>query len=316
MKTIRLFIYVLLLMVASTVSAQSLYRAKQLIKEGEYLEAAKMIRPLADGGNADAQYEAAKLFFDGKGVNQSDEQGIKYASLAAKQGHYQAAYLLACFYEDHGRQYEEYKLLSSFYSSYKNLAEYSEVSAMLGACYYYGRGVSIDKLKGVTLMKESDFLDSWDEKRIEAFTSRYLPDWNRIKQTENMDNQNMNSNLPKPTSSATVYFNNVTTKVVRIRKADENDFEVIKVRHEADKTIITGRFTNRHNAPYIYMPQSYVLVGGERYYVSGSTLSQRRYTKPNEVVNYEVYYPRFPDDARSYSQVDDWGNITRTHYFR
>lgn len=315
MKTFRFYTVLLLLLLAGTVNAQ-LYRAEQLIEEGKYLEAAKLLRPLADGDNAEAQYLAAKLFFEGKGVNQNDEQGIKYATMAANQGHAKALYLLACYFEDHGRQSEEFSLLSKFYNNYQSRAENCEASAMLGACYYYGRGVSVDKLKGVRLMKESDFLDSWDEKRIEAFTSRYLPDWNRIKQTENMDNQNMNSNLPKPTSSATVYFNNVTTKVVRIRKADENDFEVIKVRHEADKTIITGRFTNRHNAPYIYMPQSYVLVKGERYFVSGSTLSQRRYTKPNEVVNYEVYYPRFPDDARSYSQVDDWGNITRTHYFR
>lgn len=316
MKTIRLSICVLLLMLASTASAQSLYQAKQLIDQGDYLEAAKQLRPLADGGNSEAQYLAAKLFFDGKGVNQSDEQGIKYAAMSAKKGHADAIYLLACYYEDHGRQNEEFSVLSNFYDSYKSRAEGCEASAMLGACYYYGRGVGVDKLKGVTLMKESSFLYSWDEKRIEAFTSRYLRDWNRIKATENMDNQNINSNLPKPTSSTTVRFNNVTTKVIKTRKADENDFEVIKVRHEADKTVITERFTNRHNAPYIYMTQHYVLVKGERYYVSGSTLGQRRYTKPNEVVVYEVYYPRFPDDARSYSVVDNWGNITTTHYFK
>lgn len=297
-------------------SAQSLYQAKQLMERGEYLEAAKQLHPLADGGNSEAQYLAAQLFFEGKGVNQSNDQGVKYAALAAQQGHGAAIYLLASFYEDHGRQSEEFSALSNFYNSYKSRAEQGEASAMLGACYYYGRGVSVDKLKGVTLMKESDFLDSWDEERIEAFTSRYLPDWKRIKQTENMDNQSLNSSLPKPTSSATVYFNNVTTKVVKIRKADENDFEVVKVRHEADKTVVTNRFTNRHNAPYIYMPQSYVLVSGQRYFVSGSTLGQRRYTKPNEVVTFEVYYPRFPDNVRSYSQVDDYGNITRTHYFK
>jgi hypothetical protein len=315
-QSLRIMIVALLAIMVSQVSAQSLYKAQSYIKDGKYLEGAKELRPLADGGNSEAQYLAALLFMEGKGVNKSEEQAIKYATMAAKQGHEKAVYYLARFYEMNGRQSEEFNLLNNYYNDFKSRAENCEASAMLGACYYYGRGVEVDKLKGVTLMKESSFLDSWDEKRIEAFTSRYLRDWNRIKATENMNTQSINSSLPKPTNSATVYFNNVTTKVVRIMKADENDFEIVKVRHEADKTVITGRFTNRHNAPYIYMPWSYVLVKGKRYYVSGSSLGQRRYTKPNEVVVYEVYYPRFPDDARSYSQVDDRGNITRTHYFK
>ena len=58
-------------------SAQSVNYAKSLIKEGKYLEAAKQLRPLADGGNAEAQYMAAKLFFEGKGVTKNVNQGIK-----------------------------------------------------------------------------------------------------------------------------------------------------------------------------------------------------------------------------------------------
>ncbi|MBQ9640161.1 MAG: sel1 repeat family protein [Bacteroidaceae bacterium] len=55
--------------------------------KGNYTEAAKCLRPLADGGNAEAQTLAAQLFFEGKGVTKNEAQGVKYATQAAKQGH-------------------------------------------------------------------------------------------------------------------------------------------------------------------------------------------------------------------------------------
>ena len=72
-------------------SAQSVHSAETLIKNGKYLEAAKQLRPLADNGNAEAQLLAAKLFFEGKGVNKDELQGIRYARMAAQNGNDNAA---------------------------------------------------------------------------------------------------------------------------------------------------------------------------------------------------------------------------------
>ena len=84
------------LMFAFDVSAQQydLKRAKSAIDKGEYTEGAKILRPLAEGGNAEAQQLAAWLFFSGKGVVRSDEQGVKYATMAAEQGNMEAVKLL------------------------------------------------------------------------------------------------------------------------------------------------------------------------------------------------------------------------------
>lgn len=80
-------IIVLLLMAySSSIFAQSISYIEELIQQGRYTEAAKQLRPLVDRGNAKAQYLAATLFFEGKGVNKSEIQGIKYAKLAASQG--------------------------------------------------------------------------------------------------------------------------------------------------------------------------------------------------------------------------------------
>ena len=48
---------------AMTASAQSMSTAKYYYEQGKYLEAAKQLRPLADGGNAEAQ-AMAKSFSD------------------------------------------------------------------------------------------------------------------------------------------------------------------------------------------------------------------------------------------------------------
>lgn len=69
-------------------SAQSLGTAKMYIEQEQYVNAAKQLRPLADGGNAEAQYLAAKLFFEGHINNaKAEEQGVKYATMSADQGY-------------------------------------------------------------------------------------------------------------------------------------------------------------------------------------------------------------------------------------
>ncbi|MBR1556742.1 MAG: sel1 repeat family protein [Prevotella sp.] len=79
--------------------AQSMYWAQRYYDEGKFLEAAKQLRPLADGGDADAQYMAGLLFFEGKGVNKNKAQAEKYLKLAALQGHEKAiAELCSKFY--------------------------------------------------------------------------------------------------------------------------------------------------------------------------------------------------------------------------
>lgn len=87
MKTLFVtIIFTLLFNICSFAQQGNLNRAKQLINQEKYLDGAKLLRPLADGGNAEAQELAAWLFFTGKGVVASGEQGVKYATMAAEQG--------------------------------------------------------------------------------------------------------------------------------------------------------------------------------------------------------------------------------------
>lgn len=81
-----------------------LNRAKQLINQEQYLDGAKLLRPLADGGNAEAQELAAWLFFSGKGVTASDEQGVKYATMATEQGRSWALSMLITYYSSNSQK--------------------------------------------------------------------------------------------------------------------------------------------------------------------------------------------------------------------
>ncbi|MBP3842603.1 MAG: BatD family protein [Prevotella sp.] len=105
MRKIRFTIMMLLVTAyAMTASAQSMSMAKYYYEQGKYLEAAKQLRPLADGGNAEAQAMAARMFFEGKGVQKNDAQGEKYATMAADQGNEDAILLLADYYVSKDQQ--------------------------------------------------------------------------------------------------------------------------------------------------------------------------------------------------------------------
>ena len=92
--TIILITLVGLFACATTGLAQPISQIKQMIEQGQYKQAAQKLRPMADGGNVEAQYLAATLFFEGHGVQKNETQGIKYATMAADKGYFDAIVLL------------------------------------------------------------------------------------------------------------------------------------------------------------------------------------------------------------------------------
>ena len=56
------------------------------------------LRMAAEQGDADAQIQLARSYFNGIGVPQDDTQGVRWSRLAAEQGHVDAQYALASVY--------------------------------------------------------------------------------------------------------------------------------------------------------------------------------------------------------------------------
>ena len=56
-------------------------------KRGDYATALKVLKPLADAGEARAQYSLGRMYQDGQGFTQNDEVAVLWYRLAAEQGH-------------------------------------------------------------------------------------------------------------------------------------------------------------------------------------------------------------------------------------
>ena len=141
------------LMLSLQVTAQQydLNRAKQLIDQEKYLDAAKLLRPLAENGNSEAQYLAAQLFVEGKGVIKSVEQAEKYYLLAANNGMDNAAIELCDLYESINQQEKAAQLLVTICDKNKD-REKTILGIRLGYYYYNGIGTSVNKNLGWGLM--------------------------------------------------------------------------------------------------------------------------------------------------------------------
>ena len=78
--------------------ADSLKEATKAFAKKQYAAAAKLFRPLAEKGNAIAQYKVAVMHKMGLGVPKSEKEARKWSRLAAKQGNPQAQALLGSLY--------------------------------------------------------------------------------------------------------------------------------------------------------------------------------------------------------------------------
>ncbi len=67
-------------------------------KLGAYAAALREWRPLAEQGNAKAQYNLGLMYRKGQGVPQDDAEGVGWYRKAAEQGHASAQYNLGFIY--------------------------------------------------------------------------------------------------------------------------------------------------------------------------------------------------------------------------
>lgn len=159
MKTLRFFVVALAVMALPFLSrAQSMYMAKQYYDQGQYLEAAKQLRPLADGGNAEAQVMAAQLFFEGKGVARNEAQGIKYATLAADKGNEEAIELLANHFWSTNPK-KSFEILTHYTNRHPYLKQ-KKVGIMLAECYFRPHGTEQDEALGWELAESNE---NWED---------------------------------------------------------------------------------------------------------------------------------------------------------
>ncbi len=67
-------------------------------KRGDYETALRELRPLANQGNAEAQFNLGGMYDKGEGVPQDDTEAVKWYRKAAEQGYAEAQYSLGLMY--------------------------------------------------------------------------------------------------------------------------------------------------------------------------------------------------------------------------
>lgn len=101
----RLPIFALLTLLAVAMGpagAQELDKGKEAAWQGDYTAALAELQPLAEQGDAEAQYNLANLYRDGRGVPRDNEKAADWYTRAAEGGSWWAAFDLGMLYWGQG----------------------------------------------------------------------------------------------------------------------------------------------------------------------------------------------------------------------
>lgn len=281
MKRLISFVLATLCLSVTQLMAQSVSYAKSLIEQERYLDAAKQLRPLADGGDAEAQYLAATLFFEGKGVPHNNEQGIKYAKLSANQGNTQAMILLANHYKN-GGQLGQYYITIEYYINKHPYLKKEFVGLLYAECYMRGWGVDRNEEKAWELASSN--------KNFSRMKTTYASQWQAYKDRH-------------PELFSTQVYDDITVG------RGPNFCRITKVVFEAERTIVHLRFTNLNKR----VPQSvgavpnitYIEAGGRRFRCTGSSLHNTVTLGYNKSIDYQMYFEPVRRDVNSFDLIED-----------
>ena len=140
----KILVYpVLLTLLIGAPAFADFQKGKEAYDSGDYATALNKWRPLAEQGNADAQYNLGFMYAKGQGVPQCYKVAIKWYRLAADQGYAAGQYNLGILYVQGRGVTQDYKAAIRWF---KLAAVQGDASAQysLGAVYANGHGVTQD----------------------------------------------------------------------------------------------------------------------------------------------------------------------------
>ncbi len=132
-----------LVLILSLPSYAGFYEGFNAYNKGDYATALSELRPLAEQGDADAQYNLGVMYDKGQGVAQNYAEAVKWYRKAAEQGYADAQYNLAQMYRKGQGVTQDYAEAVKWY---RKAAEQGHADAQynLGVMYGKGQGVPQD----------------------------------------------------------------------------------------------------------------------------------------------------------------------------
>ena len=146
MKKWILCIASILLLCSSVARADDIDDGVKAYDEGNYAQAIELFLPLANQGDAAAQFYLGLMYDKGKGVTQDYKEAVKWYRLAAAQGDTDAQFNLGSMYAKGEGVIQDYKEALKWY---RLAAEqwYADAQSILGVMYTNGEGVIQDYIR-------------------------------------------------------------------------------------------------------------------------------------------------------------------------
>ena len=123
-------------------------------KQGDYATFLGLIKPLAEKGDATAQWAIAGRYAMGEGVPQDFAHAATWYRKAAEQGYALAQTNLGVLYEDGKGVPQDFAQAAAWY---RKAAEQGDAAAQdnLGILYQDGKGVPLDSAEAVTWLRKA-----------------------------------------------------------------------------------------------------------------------------------------------------------------
>lgn len=152
-ESIRLRLGVVFLMLPAAVIAADLEKGLEAYNVGDYETSLAECQPLAEEGNAMAQFCVGRLYANGFGVPMDDALALKWYGLAAEQGHAESQYNLGVMHANGWGVPMSDEEAAKWYRSAAEGGNVEAQSALANICYN-GRGTeenAVDALMWYTV---------------------------------------------------------------------------------------------------------------------------------------------------------------------
>lgn len=172
----RRILFAVFLVVACTTFAAAgpIEDAESAYQREDYAVAERLFRPLAEQGDAQAQFCLGVMYRNGEGVQPDTQEAVKWFRKAAEQGYFRAQYLLGLSYDmGWGVPKNEQEAVKWI----RKAAEQGSFLAQsdMGWKYSFGRGVPKDEREGVKWFRKA--AEQGDSSSQHALGARYEMGW-------------------------------------------------------------------------------------------------------------------------------------------
>lgn len=261
----RLRVQRLLLVLAITLAAGSAWAASSAAPKESSQAVLERVRPLAEQGNANAQYNMGVIYDRGYGVERDYAKAHAWYEKAAAQGYAKAAHNLGVMYQTgHGVDVDNERAAYWF----KKAAELGEPAAQNNLAVMFARGVGVQRNMGLAA--------AWAARAAQAGNSSAIANIPLI-----------TAELPQAT---------VTGNDVNIRSNPTTDSVVLKQSSSGTQVVLLQQ---RGDWSQVLFPSDYVIGWVANFLLTGATQTTAATTSEPAAENTAVTGPAEPmaDDS-------------------